>query len=191
LSQGWSEFFAQWEHVASICASLAVILTAGFIYLQWQVLRKQLLSGDSNHFDNLMQTSQVAKDHMATTRSISSQRAMLDVMMSSQTNEHWIKMRSEFITLRDSPAGLEKYANGKTTKTLSIRKQLNQYELIAIGIAKGILDKEMFRDFYRGTFIRDHIAARNFIKKERDADNNQRFWIELEKLAKEFEGERV
>lgn len=183
-SLGW---ISAWEPIFSIVASLAVIATAYFIYKQWGILQKQLVSGDDNHFSNLMQTNELAKDHITTTRSVSSKRAMLDVMLTIQTNAHWIEMREEFIKLRDSPAGLEKYANGKTKHTLSIRKQLNQYELISIGISRGILEKDMFRQFYRGTFLKDYSAARNFIDKERDQSKNQKFWIELETLAKEFE----
>lgn len=65
---------------------------------------------------------------------------------------------------------------------------LNTYELIAIGIRAGILDARMYEAFYRGTLVRDWSAAREFIAEEREKPPaNNRYWIEMEWLAKEFE----
>ncbi len=67
----------------------------------------------------------------------------------------------------------------------AIRAMLNQYELIAIGIAGGILDEEMYRRYHRGTFVKDWLAAISFVNDERQ--ENARYWIDMQQLAEKFQ----
>jgi len=108
--------------------------------------------------------------------------------MHSQSNKEWVENRLKFIELRNHQDGLEKYANSNGIEALTIRRQLNIYELIAIGIKNDILDEEMYKHYYKSTVVRDFKGSRNFVDRERKGvDGTQTFWVEFEEMAKRFE----
>lgn len=108
-----------------------------------------------------------------------------------QTNTHWRENRLKFVKLRGSKDGFKKYANEETENTMCIRQQLNQYELISCGIDCGVLDEGLYKKYFRGTFLRDLKASKEFIDLERAGSKdpmaeNKNYWIECEKLGEKF-----
>ena len=159
--------------LAGIFASLAVIATAVFAFIQIRYLKKQM----SDARDAASAQVTVAKDDARLT-------STLNILVQLQTNSHWRENRLKFLELRDNKDGLKKFAQETTDDALCIRSQLNQYEMIALGIEAKILDESMYRKYYRGTVMRDWAACLPFIEAER-ADNAA-YWIRLESLVARF-----
>ncbi|HZP75760.1 MAG TPA: DUF4760 domain-containing protein [Pseudolabrys sp.] len=162
------------ERITTIAASLALVAAAIFGWGQLRSIKQQIKDAR----DGLLQQVKVARDNHRLT-------ATLDLLIHIQTNSHWLEKRQKFIELRDSKEGLKKHARMNTDDAQAIRAMLNQYELIAIGIAGGILDEEMYRRYHRGTFVKDWLAAISFVNDERQ--ENARYWIDMQQLAEKFQ----
>jgi hypothetical protein len=169
------------QSIFVILSSIALIIAAFYAGRQVSVLKRQL--SDSSH-GVFAQISSAAQNHrLAST---------LQLLIHQQTNDHWVTTRKAFVALRDKKEGLKQYVGENSEGAVTVRQMLNTYELIAIGIRAGILDEKMYETFYRGTFVRDWNAAREFITEERDvAPRNPRYWIEMERLAQEFEKRKI
>lgn len=128
---------------------------------------------------------QMAANQITTARDNERLAATLRMLIHIQTNAHWLENRKLFVELRDSKDGLRKHAQEHSKEAFAIRAMLNQYELISIGIGRGILDETMYRNYYRGTVVKDWMAAAQFIDAERK--ENDRYWIELQHLAERFQ----
>lgn len=107
-----------------------------------------------------MNDKDTAIQHIEHTEKINRLRATLDLLVQIQTNAHWRENRLKFVQLRDAKEGLKKHANEESEDAMCIRFQLNQYEIIAAGIDVGILDEDLYRRYYQGTYLRDFNAAK-------------------------------
>jgi hypothetical protein len=164
------------EAVFVILSSIAIIATAIFAWRQLRFIRQQIVDAR----DGVGAQITTAKENQRLS-------ATLQLLIHLQSNDHWIESRRMFISLRESKEGLKKHAGDNTKEALAIRATLNQYELVAIGIRNGILDKHMYHTYYRGTVLKDWLACAEFVDAERK--DNPRYWIQLEALAKEFQTE--
>jgi hypothetical protein len=180
-----------------ILSSIAIIVTAVFAWMQLGSLKRQITDARDGFTQQIetarsgvQQQIETARDgvhkQIDSNREIQRITATLQLLIELQTNEHWVDNRKTFIELREAKDGLKKHAGGTTKETLAIRKILNQYELIALGIESGILDKQMYRNYYRTTILKDWMACAEFIAHERDEASSPTYWIYLERLANEF-----
>ena len=64
---------------------------------------------------------------------------------------------------------------------------LNHYELVAIGIATGTLDREFYQRWMRGPLVRDWNDAADFIQRERWKFSRERGeWVYYDKVFENF-----
>ncbi|WP_162651547.1 DUF4760 domain-containing protein [Lentilitoribacter sp. Alg239-R112] len=117
---------------------------------------------------------------------IAKKRAMLDILVKLNSDADWMANREKFISLKGQKAGLAQWANKNGASTQVVRRQLNQYELIASGIKNEILSQELYHSFYRTTVVRDFVAAYPFIIAERSTLGGASFYKEFEDLAIKF-----
>ena len=98
-----------------------------------------------------------------TQRAIARRRATLDLIVKIESDSDLIAARKKFIELAKAPGGLGVWAElekEQSEEVQSIRLVLNEFELISIGIQRGILDYDFFKLWNRSTTIRFwHSAA--------------------------------
>lgn len=114
-------------------------------------------------------------------------RATLDIFLRETTKELSTD-RMEFAKLRKRD-DLKKFAlpeNADEKETALLWVSLNRYELTAIGIGRGIIDKKTYKAWNRKSLVHDWIRTKNFIKELRKQTNNPRLLIEYEKLARRW-----
>lgn len=103
-------------------------------------------------------------------RAIARQRATLDLIEKVESGEHYREIVNTFSELRRGP-GFGQIMNPQTKEAKELRRAvndyLNHYELVAIGIRKGILDEKFYKDWMRGPFVRDWNAAAEWVQRER------------------------
>ena len=126
-------------------------------------------------------------------RTIARRRATFDYIASGERDREVIEARRKFIELTKAPGGLAPWAaedKEKTPEAQSVRIVLNEFELIAIGIQRGIVDAELYRRWYESGVIRHWNHAEPFVKALRARTGNQAVFHEFEELAKWFRGEK-
>jgi hypothetical protein len=119
---------------------------------------------------------------------VAGRRATLDVLILEQTDLNHVEMRTQFVTLRDE-GNLSKFADSSKTHgegAQTIRAVLNRYELVAVGISSGSLDKKSYMKWCRSTLVKDWTFAKAFITQIRTNSANPEIYIEFEKLAKKW-----
>jgi len=120
------------------------------------------------------------------------QRQILTFNNQSQLlwDEDYQKFRQIFIAIRDGDGeNLTHLAqdNEQSSELASaVRTILSDYELVAIGIKKKILDEDFLKVYYKTTLVRDCIAMMPYIKERRRVRDNQAFYIEFQKLARKW-----
>ena len=143
--------------IFSVLSSIAIILTAVFAWWQIRSARKGARL-----------------------------TATINLLTQIQTNPTWSENRLKFIKIRESNK-IREHAHQQTEEAQCVRLQLNQYELIALGVSLGIVDKETYRRYFRTTIIRDWTECHPFIVAERR--ENLPYWTELERLIADFKTE--
>jgi hypothetical protein len=89
-------------------------------------------------------------------RAIARRKATLDLITSQERDGDIIKARTAFIALARKNGGLASYAEidrEPDEETQSIRTVLNEFELISIGIQRGIIDFELYKRWNRSGVI--------------------------------------
>ena len=97
-------------------------------------------------------------------------KATLDLIERFESTEHYIQLRTCFSQRRmsDSFAALNVPKTDKDKKDRqAVLDYLNHYEIVAIGINTGILDKGVYSSWMTGALVRDWNAAADFIQRER------------------------
>jgi hypothetical protein len=123
--------------VSLACLSASVILIAAIIGVVWQ-------------------------------RRISRQTLTFQTIENQIWDGDYIAARKAFIEIRDSKSAAElstlaSAASAKIPEAAAIRSVLNNYEIMAVGMMKGVLDETMYKRFFRATFMRDHEMIKPFI----------------------------
>ena len=116
---------------------------------------------------------------------IARRRAILDFIVTEQTDGDMLAARKRFVKLKQD-GGIEKFAvPGKITsdEASDIRFILNMYEVVAIGIKKNAYDEVIYKDWCRTTAVKDWIACKDFVARYQQ-ELNPRVYAEFEKLAK-------
>lgn len=63
---------------------------------------------------------------------------------------------------------------------------LNDYELIAIGIERGIIDDKTYRRWFRSGVVKDWRSAAPFIMAIRERTGNDHLFHEFEDMARRY-----
>lgn len=109
---------------------------------------------------------------------------MIDALLTKNWDPDYIKARREFVRLRDDRAALleaAKAENQEGADASTIRSILNDYEITALGIKRGILDEKIFKLWFRNSFLGDHEKLKSYIEEIRQ--RNPQVYVELEELA--------
>lgn len=120
-------------------------------------------------------------------RAIARRKATLDLITSQERDGDIIKARNVFIDLAKKNGGLAPYAEldrEADEATQSIRTVLNEFELISIGIQRGILDFELYRRWHRSGVVKYWEYAAPFVHQLRQRTNNRALFYEFEELAR-------
>jgi hypothetical protein len=130
-------------------------------------------------------------------RAIARLRATLDTIERSESQDHYKKLAIAFRDFRRTDS-VERVLHPQTDEDRAIRTDvllfLNHYELIAVGLDSGVLDKAFYAEYMRGTVLRnwktvkpliDRMRAENAIQNPRPTKIYEHF----EGLAGEWEWE--
>lgn len=133
-------------------------------------------------------------------RRIAKQRATLDFIEKVESSEHYRTIVRTFTDLRRGQ-GFAHLNNPATDADQNTRRcvndYMNHYEMVAIGIRTGILDKRFYRDWMRGPFVRDWNAIAAWVQRERwkHEDGEWKYYpktfCEFERLARQWSDEAV
>lgn len=120
-------------------------------------------------------------------RALARRKATLDVILRSEADGDLIAARKFFIQLAKAPGGLATWAdvsNENTDEAQAIRLVLNEFELISIGIQRGIIDYELYRRWYRSGVIRHWSHAAPFVTALRARTGNDALYREFEEMCR-------
>ena len=96
-------------------------------------------------------------------------------------------MRREFIALAKAPGGLAPWADEdkeKTPQAQTIRLVLNSYELIAIGLQRGVFSYELYKRWHKSSVLRMWSHSAPFVTALRSRLSNDAIFHEFEEMAK-------
>jgi hypothetical protein len=119
---------------------------------------------------------------------IARRRATLDLLINEQTHETPLSERTEFLKTK-SAGDIAKWAspaNESLPQAVTLRAVLNRYELVAIGISEGTIDRRLYKRWCRSTLVHDWQSVKPFVTQLR---TNTRVWsvfCEFEALARRW-----
>ena len=104
----------------------------------------------------------------------------------------YIEIRDVFIKARDGRTGIKGFIGKPNTKAFkAINKMMSHYEVLAIGIKRGILSEKVLKDFMRKRLVADWHASKAFVMAVREKNDDDESYIfgEFENLAEKWENE--
>jgi hypothetical protein len=118
-------------------------------------------------------------------RTMIRRRATLDMLLAEQTNEVLLKMQSD---LRQAHAtnDLISYAEQEkwyTPDAFFLPSTLNRYDLMAIGIAEGIVDRRLLKKYWRASFVMTWIGCKDCVRRRREIRGDLTLYSDFENLA--------
>ena len=131
---------------------------------------------------------------VATQRSIARRRATLDHIAKSESDGDVIRARRKFIELAKAEGGLATWAEPNkepSEEVQAIRIVLNEFELIAICIQRGIIDYELYRRWNRSGTIKYWTHAAPFVHHLRSRLENELIYHEFEEMVRWMKGESI
>lgn len=123
-------------------------------------------------------------------KEVAQKRATLDFIEKAESTEHYRKLNDKFSTLRRGGGFLHLNvpAQGHDDDRQKVVDYLNHYELVSLGIRRGALDGDIYRQWMGGAFVRDWNAAREWIQRERWMwDEGKKKWLYRESIFKEYQ----
>ncbi len=126
-------------------------------------------------------------------RAIARRQVTLDHIAHLESDRDIIEARRRFVELAKLPGGLAAWAEEdkeQTEEALAIGRILNSYELISIGIQRGIIDYELFRRWHRVSAIKYWERGAPFVMCIRDRLRNDMFFHEFEQLTGWLKGNK-
>jgi Domain of unknown function (DUF4760) len=131
---------------------------------------------------------------VTTQRAIARRRATLDHIAHSERDGDVIAARKKFIAAAKNPGGLALWADEdkeQTEEAQAIKSVLNEFELIAIGIQRGIIDYELYRRWNKSSVVRYWSNSAPFIFSLRSRLKNDAIYHEFEEMARWMKGEAM
>jgi hypothetical protein len=126
-------------------------------------------------------------------RAITRRQVTLDHIAHLESDRDIIEARKRFVELAKEPGGLAIWAEAdqeQTEEALAIGRILNSYELISIGIQRGILDYKLFARWHRASAIKYWERGGPFVMRIRDRLRNDMFFHEFEQLVGWLKGDK-
>lgn len=124
-----------------------------------------------------------------TQRAIARRRTTFDHIAASDQDGDVIKARNKFIELAKAPGGLAPWADEnkeQTDEVQSIKLVLNDFELISIGIQRGIIDAKLYQRWFKSGVIRHWKYAEPFVSALRTRTGNDSLFHEFQEMARWF-----
>ena len=124
-------------------------------------------------------------------RAITRRQATLDHITHLESDRDIIEARKIFVELAKKPGGLAVWAEEnkeQTEQALAIGRILNSYELISIGIQRGIIDFELFKRWHKTSAIKYWERGAPFVMLIRKRLGNDMFFHEFEEMVGWFKG---
>lgn len=121
-----------------------------------------------------------------TQRAIARRRATFDHISRTEADADFIQARRTFIELAKRKEGLSSWSSEdceKSAEVQAIKLILNDFELIAIGIQRGIIDFEFYKRWHRSGVLRHWAYAKPFVESLRSRTSNSALFHEFEQLA--------
>ncbi len=125
-----------------------------------------------------------------TQRAIARRRATFDHISRTEADADFIAARRKFVELARSGEGLVKWADKdkeKTEEAQSIKLVLNDFELVAIGIQRGIIDEEFYKRWFKSSVVQYWGHAQPFVAELRRRTSNGMLYYEFEQMAGWFD----
>ena len=98
---------------------------------------------------------------------VAAQRATLDFIAQFEIRDpEWIALRANFRALRNQgqlPAAATFEKGQPKEEALKISTFLNYFEVVAIGIRRGALDRQIYADWFRSVYVRTWRDAESFV----------------------------
>ncbi len=152
----WIDLIAD---LSTIAASLAVIVTTVFVWKQVG-LQAQDVDTDARRL----------------------QRESLSTIHETLQDEKFRAAREEFFAgPHERP-----YADLTDTEKRRARFILSVYTLLARMVGNGAIDEALYRDYWRGTLLRDWNRMENFISGERLNSRNHQLFVGTERLTESW-----
>jgi len=125
-------------------------------------------------------------------RAITARQVTLNFIRESEADNDIISARQLFNDLAMDGDGLGKWArdeHAKSKEAQAIRLILNEQELIAIAIQRGILDDTTYRRFFKSGVIKTWKYAAPYVLARRTRTGNVSLYHEFEELARYYRGQ--
>ena len=123
---------------------------------------------------------------VVTQRIIARRRATMDALFSTEADGDLLEARKMFRNLQKEPGGLAQWADADkagSDQAGAIYITLNQHELIAIGIQRGILDLEIYSRWNKSSVMQTWDKSAPFVLALRERLKNHEIYCEFEALA--------
>lgn len=124
-------------------------------------------------------------------RAITSRQTTLEFIRASEADRDNIEARQKFNELANDPDGMGKWARDEHSQSIqakAIRIVLNEQELVAIAIQRGILDDTTYRRFFKSGVIKTWQNAAPYVLLRRNRTGNHALYHEVEELARWYQG---
>jgi len=111
----------------------------------------------------------VALRALFSARELARKKATIDLIEKTESTPHYRALNAAFSGVRRSHGGFAGLIDDPPSDTLrrQINDYLNHYELIALGIGRGVLDESFYRAWMGKSFVRDWNEAAPWIEQER------------------------
>ncbi len=126
-------------------------------------------------------------------RAIARRQVTLDHIAHLESDRDIIEARKMFVELAKKAGGLAVWAEAnkeQTNEALAIGRILNSYELISIGIQRGIIDFELFKRWHRASAIKYWERGAPFVMRIRERLQNDMFFHEFEQMVGWFKEDK-
>ena len=121
---------------------------------------------------------------------ISARRATLDFISTTEVNStDWLRMRRTFRLAVKENFLLELVDpdSSRLEAATDVLAMLNHFELVAVGIENGGLDKKMYAAWYQTGYVKTWNQASSFVDKLRTNRNQTTLFSNFRSLAEEWE----
>jgi hypothetical protein len=126
-------------------------------------------------------------------RAIARRQATLEYISHLESDRDIIDARKIFVGLAKAAGGTAAWAEAdkeQTDEALAIGRVLNSYELVSIGIQRGIIDYELFKRWHRSSAIKYWERGAPFVMRIRARLSNDMFYHEFEQLVGWLKGDQ-
>ncbi len=126
-----------------------------------------------------------------TQRSITARQTTIQYLRDAERDRDMIRARRKFQKCVRDPNGVAQWgteANAQSEEARAMRMVLNDYELIAIGIQRGILDDTTYRRWHKSAVVKDWRNAAPYVIAIRTRTNNDALYHEFEEMARWYKG---